>query len=219
MATGNLPKIWLALPSTLSAGLEDWRGISRDLEELIVIVSYSEISGPALNHHHPRVIADQIACEDVTGWASTTLHVADGLQDITYTSGVVNLRFKVRDVQDVPGNIYYDLSAQSQGVHWVASGTYGGCPAEGETTVLFPGVPYTGLEFAAGYLVVVGPGDNHSTIVMAYDPAGDRDRHLSRRPSAYLRGWLPGSRSPSGPGLAQLRRRDGLQGRLRAALR
>lgn len=143
----------------------------QDLEELIVIVSNSLIDGPTLNHNYPRVIADKIACAPVLGYASTTLRVTTDVDDITYTSGVVNLQFDPIPIQDQPGDIQYVLSAKSQGVHWVGSGTHDGCPAEGETTVLFPGVPYTGPENAAGYLVVVAPGDNHSTIITAYNPA------------------------------------------------
>lgn len=149
----------------------DSETFEEDLEELIVIVSYSEIMGPPLNHHSPRVIADKIACDDVTGWASTSVHIVNGSTDMTYTSGVVNLRFKPRKIQDTPGNVNYDLDMRSQGVHWVASGVHGDCPAAGEATVLFPGGEYTGIEPAGGYLVVVGPGDNHSVLVSAYDQA------------------------------------------------
>lgn len=84
-----------------------------------------------------------------------------------YTTDATFVHFEPRAVQDQPGNVIYDLSPLSDGVHWVASGTIGGCPAEGEATVLFPGVPYTGIEPAAGYLVVVGPGDNHSSMITA----------------------------------------------------
>lgn len=142
-----------------------------NLEELIVIVSNSKITGPHLNHNYPRVIADEIACAPVEGTISTTLRIADGLQDIVYSSGVVKVVFEPWAVQDEPGDIKYDLSAKSDGVHWVGSGTYGGCPAEGEATVLFPGVEFTGAENAAGQLVVVGPGDNHTAIVAAFDPS------------------------------------------------
>jgi hypothetical protein len=141
-----------------------------DLQEVVVVVSYSALTGPALNHPSPRIIGDQFACTPVTGTVSTSLHVVDDNTDVTYTSGVVNVKFDPRAVQDEPGDVRYDLSSESDDVHWVGSGTIGGCPAEGNSTVSFSGAPYTGLEYNAGYLNVVGPGDFHSVIIAAFDP-------------------------------------------------
>lgn len=47
----------------------------QDLREVIVIVSYSALSGPPLEHPRPRVIADEIACLEVFGTVYARLDV------------------------------------------------------------------------------------------------------------------------------------------------
>ncbi|MEO8457242.1 MAG: DUF6055 domain-containing protein [Chloroflexota bacterium] len=145
----------------------------QDLQEVVLIISNSNITGdlPTPVHNAPRVIGDDFGCNVVTGYVETTLHYVNGDTDVMYNSGHVNVTFLARAVQDQPGDVYYDLAAGSGPVHWVGHGTYGDCVGDGETTVGFPGVPYTGAENAAGLLVVVGPGDFHSLIANAYDPS------------------------------------------------
>jgi hypothetical protein len=158
--------------SPVQTWCRDSTTFDEDLEELIVVVSFSETSGPALNHHWPRVIGDQIACTFVEGTIRTIIHVQDDAHDVTYDSGTVNVRFRPRDIQDEPGNVQYDLAAGSGPVTWVGSGTYyDECTGEGQSTVAFPGGPFTGIELNAGYFVVVGPGDWHGGIITAFDPS------------------------------------------------
>src|SRR5262249_24925067 len=80
--------------------------------------------------------------------------------------------FTPKAVQDEPGDVQYVLSAHSQSVNWTASGTYTGCPASGAGTAVFTGEEYTGQELAAGYLVVIAPGDRHASIINAFPPLG-----------------------------------------------
>ncbi len=169
---------WKPPEDMAGASVETWcrdsTTFDEDLQELIVIVSNSAISGTALNHHYPRVIADEIGCYEVEGWAETTMHRVNDGMDMTYTSGRVNLKFVPRAVQPEPGDIYYDLAAGSGPVNWLASGTIGGCPASGASTIAFSGIPYDPLTIdPAGILIVVAPGDFHSVLVRAYDPGAE----------------------------------------------
>ncbi|HSP54183.1 MAG TPA: dockerin type I domain-containing protein [Dehalococcoidia bacterium] len=165
---------WKPPEDMAGAAVETWcrdsQTFDEDLQELIVIVSNSEIGGPALNHNSPRVIADEIGCYEVEGWAETTLHVVNDGEDITYNSGHVNLKFVPRAVQDEPGDVRYDLAAGSGPVNWVVSGTTGDCTVSGGMNVAFSGIPFDPASTdPAGYLNVVAPGDFHSVIVRAYN--------------------------------------------------
>jgi hypothetical protein len=137
------------------------------------------------------VIADEIACAEVIGTINTTLRVVNDSVNMEYNSGPVWVHFRPRDIQPEPGNVIYDLTSSSQGVHWVASGTIDGCPAEGEGTAIFPGVEFTGLQPAEGYLVVVGPGDNHSSIIHAA-PVGAVVTVTCPGPNIYERAFQAG---------------------------
>ena len=68
--------------------------------------------------------ADSEAPEKIVGWAEATLHIHDNDQDVTYTSGRVQLTFLRRNVQDMPGNTQYVVAPDvgTEGMTWNASG-------------------------------------------------------------------------------------------------
>ena len=178
-----------------------------NLEELVVIVSYSALTGPALNHPSPRIIGDQFACSPVTGTVSTSLHVVDDNTDVTYTSGVVHVKFVPRAVQDEPGDVRYDLSSESDDVHWVGSGTNRRLPGRGRVDRCFPG----GAVYRPGKRRRISqrgwPRRLSLGAHFGFQPRGFPHYHLPRRPpehhpvgvrgcvfAAYPHGAEPGRR-------------------------
>jgi hypothetical protein len=158
------PEDWTDLPQKVYCRNKT----SGVISDLVIIVSDSHDTQP-LSGIMPRLLAEDIGCVGVEGWARATVHIDDGYMDMTYESGTVPLHFSQRDVQDVPGNIQYDLDAGS--MTWTASGTYygGDCPAEGQAIINFPGGQYEPTSLVGGYLNVVGldGGDFHSIIIAA----------------------------------------------------
>lgn len=135
--------------------------------------------------------ADSEAPEKIVGWAEATLHIHDDDQDVTYTSGRVQLTFLRRNVQDMPGNTQYVVvpDVGAEGMTWNASGRVFGCIVEGKAIIpfpfvltdsphgvvaLFPGIhlPMDPSGPAFGYLNLVGPdgGDFHSVMIRMFDP-------------------------------------------------
>jgi len=144
--------------------------MDQDLSELVLVVSNSHITerlpaGPA-----PRLLAEEIGCDFVDGWATSRLRLKDETQDMTYVSSRVPLSFKPRSIQDQPGNVQFDLMPTS--VTWTASGTKGDCRVEGRAIVNIPAYldePLDPTRTAWGYMNVVGVdgGDFHSIQIPA----------------------------------------------------
>src|SRR4030095_3483451 len=138
----------------------------QDVEELILIVTNTNLKDALPDHPKPRVLSESNGCPYLAGWAETSLHVKDDGQDVTYRSGRVALKFMPRAIQDQPGNVQYDLMPTS--VNWTASGRKGDCTISGPASMSLGGAlarPATG----AAYMNVVGldGGDFHSIVIIA----------------------------------------------------
>lgn len=121
----------------------------------------------------PRVLVEDVGCEFIEGSAQSTLRMRDGRQNLTYVSSRARLRFRPRTVQDMQGDVQYDLLPTS--VTWTVSGTRGDCSVAGQAVVAIPAFvdqPLDPIRLAWGYLNVVGldGGDFHSLRVSAFDP-------------------------------------------------
>jgi hypothetical protein len=167
---------------------EDWsrdpvKTLCRDeptenVTELVLVVSNSHLTLPvsriAPAVPKPRMLVEDVGCAFVEGSAKSTLRLKDERQDVTYASTTARLRFRPRSVQDMPGNVQYDLMPTS--VTWTVSGTQDGCTLSGSTVVTihtFIDQPLDPTRPAYGYLNVVGVdgGDFHSVQVSAVNPA------------------------------------------------
>jgi hypothetical protein len=164
---------------------EDWtketdKVLCRDISEenvtkLVLVMSNSRITGPLPSHPLPRVQAEATGCQEVVGWAKATLHVKDDIQDVSYASSKVNLRFKPRaQIDRMDASTEYDLLPTS--VTWTAAGTtVDDCTISGQILVTIPSFlnqPLDPTRPAYGYLKVMGleHGDFHSVEVSATGP-------------------------------------------------
>jgi hypothetical protein len=143
-----------------------------DLSELVIVVSNSHIEVPLPGGPAPRLLAEEIGCDFVDGWATSRLRIKNETQDMTFVSSRVPLSFKPRSIQDQPGNVQFDLMSTS--VTWTASGTTGDCTVEGRAIVNIPAYldqPLDPTRTAWGYMNVVGQdgGDFHSIQIPAVD--------------------------------------------------
>ena len=169
---------------------EDWTGTTQkvfcrdnpgeDLTGLILIVSNSHLTNddalPAA-HPKPRVTAEDVGCPYLEGWAKATVRVRDERQDMTYASSRANLRFRPRSIQDVLGNVQYDLMPTS--VRWTASGRIDDCKVTGDAVVDIPGFLDQDIDTtrpAYGYMNVIGlgGGDFHHVMIAAAPNASMR---------------------------------------------
>ena len=146
--------------------------MKQDLSELVIVVSNSHINDRLPPHPTPRLLAEEIGCDFVDGWATSRLRLKDETQDMTYVSSRVPLSFKPRSIQDQTGNVQFDLMATS--VTWTASGTKGDCTVEGRAIVNiqeYLDEPLDPTRTAWGYMNVVGQdgGDFHSIRILAAD--------------------------------------------------
>jgi len=148
---------------------------SEDVTELVLIVSNSDISNelPA-GHPKPRVLTEDVGCETVEGWGQSTLRLNDPEHnvDVTYVASLTTLQFRPRTVQEVKGNMQYDLLPAS--VVWKVSGREGNCSISGRLLVRIPGAvdqPLDSTRPAWGYLNVVprGGGDFHTVWINAWN--------------------------------------------------
>lgn len=135
--------------------------------------------------------ADREGPQKIVGWAKAMLHIHDDDQDVTYTSGRVELTFIRRVVQDMEGNTQYVLAPDvgAEGMTWYGKGRVFDCTVEGEAVIPFPvvltdsphgvvplipgvHVPLDSSRPTFGYMNVVGPdgGDFHSVMVRMFDP-------------------------------------------------
>lgn len=135
--------------------------------------------------------ADREGPEKIVGWAKAMLHIHDDDQDVTYTSGRVELTFIRRVVQDMEGNTQYVLAPDvgAEGMTWYGKGRVFDCTVEGEAVIPFPvvltdsphgvvglipgvHVPLDSSRPTFGYMNVVGPdgGDFHSVMIRMFDP-------------------------------------------------
>ena len=168
---------------------EDWtedqqRVFCRDtpdeaVTELILIVSNSDLTKPLPRQPKLRVLSEDVGCPYIDGWAKATLRAKDDRNDMTYRTSRVNLRFKPRSVQDVVGNVQYDLMPTS--VIWTASGRQDDCTVSGEMVVNIPArldQPIDTTLPAFGYMNVIGidGGDFHHIMVVAADLNGRMKR-------------------------------------------
>jgi hypothetical protein len=148
----------------------DWQ--EQDLTELVIVLSNSHLRGPLPADLRPRLLAEDVGCPYVEGWATSRLRIKDDVQDMTYVSSRASLQFKPRTVQDQPGNVQYDLMPTA--VTWTASGTMSDCKVAGQALVRIAGEidqPLNPSQPAYGYLNIVGRdgGDFHSVEVSAVD--------------------------------------------------
>lgn len=188
---------------------EDWTNetakvLCRDIPEenvtkLVLVMSNSHILDPLPPHPLPRVVADGVGCELVHGWAKATLRIKDDIQDVTYASSLVNLRFKPWDseFQDVEGNTQYDLMPTA--VTWTANGVdVNGCRIYGQFLVTIPQTernkPPDPTLPAYGYLSIKGIGnsDSHGVIVAATDPGAYFNKKCPNSPEIIKHFW-PGT--------------------------
>ena len=162
---------------------EDWsdtweRVFCRDtmdenVTELVIVVSNSDLDEEIPpGHPKPRVIAEAEGCKLLEGFGKSTLRLKDDIQDVTYVSSQVPLKFKPRRVQGPDGNVEYDLLPTS--VTWRVNGRRHDCRIEGEGIVNIPmrvDQPLDPTLPAYGYMnvVVQRNGDYHSIEVSAID--------------------------------------------------
>jgi hypothetical protein len=166
---------------------EDKKEFCRDLDDenltdLVIVISNAHASRtphkipaePLPEHPVPRMVADAVGCQMITGWAQASVHVKQGNTDVTYVSGRTNLKFKPRasPLQNQQGDTQYDLMPTA--VTWTASGKEGDCKIDGQITIGIPSFENQPLsvfvtETAYGYMNVVGVdgGDFHSIKVSA----------------------------------------------------
>ena len=142
------------------------------LTELVLIVSNSHTKLSLSTQTKQRVLAEDVGCSYVEGWATSRLRIKDGEEDLTYVANRVPLRFKPRTIQETVGVVQYDLMPTT--VTWTVSGKSGDCTVAGQAHVLIPDRHDQPLDIslpAQGYLHAVGldGGDWHGIEVNALD--------------------------------------------------